>query len=538
MNRRSLSTVLGIVALSISPLFAHELSTATSNAPSSELTQNIDAYFADYWAKSNVSVSPVCSDREIVRRAYLDLVGRIPTLQETEAFLADSREQKRQLLFDSLLSSSEFGEHFSNVFTVVLLGPTPKQSRRNRSVNREAHGWREYLAESFNSGRPWNQMARDMTLARHTPGTDVRGGWYLYERRNDHQAIAESIAPNFFGIQIQCAQCHDHPLADEIKQAHYWGLVAFFKRGKNENTKAGPRVVESAIGGFDKFSDLVGDSFDTELTFFDSPIVEEARPDGEQTDSEEFYTSVAKSNEPRVPKFSRRERFVDVILKNDRMIARAFVNKLWALLIGRGFVHPVDQMDSQHPASHPKLLDRLTDAFIESNFNIKELAAAIVRSQCYQLHSVPSDNSLTPDSFAYGLEKPLIAESYLRSMSIAIHGRDAEVNKELLNDFRQRFSQVFPEVITSDLKDSLYLTNNREFLDYISSVNDGTIANLLESQSSDRVDMLFKIVFGRPPDNDELAAARRFLDNKSDPADALTQLLWAMLTSAEFRFNH
>lgn len=534
MNRRVLIFVVGILTIVQGIAFAEELSPDRPNAAAADLTRSIDGYFARYWKDSNITVSPICSDEELVRRAYLDLAGRIPTLGELESFLTDQNESKRERLFDQLLSSSEFGDHFANVFNVVLLGP----AKRNNASGRQSSGWNDYLVESFNTNRRWNQIARDMTLARETPETDIRAGWFLYERRNDHQAIAESIAPNFFGIRIECAQCHDHPLADEIRQAHYWGLVAFFQRGKNTRTNAGPRVVESAIGGFNKFSDLAGDSFDTELTFFDSPTVDEPRPEGEQSDADEYYVAAQNPQEPRVPKFSRREKFANVVLQNDRLLSRAFVNKMWALLIGRGFVHPVDQMDSEHPADHEELLENISKAFIESDFDMKQLVSNIVNSRCYQLQSIPATETLVPESFGYGLEKPLIADSYLRSMAIAVHNRNADSDGELLKEFRRRFSQVFPEVITSDLMDALYLTNNAQFHEYLSSVKNGTVDKLLAEPASTRIETLFKIVFGRSPDIAERSACEEFLHGKSEPAGALNQLLWAMMTSAEFRYNH
>src|SRR5205085_12687770 len=145
--------------------------------------------------------------------------------------------------------------------------------------------------------------------------------WYLYERQNNAQAVAESLAPMVFGVQIKCAQCHDHMIAREIKQAHYWGMVAAFNRSKNVDTPNGPGVAESAIGGFVSFANLKKESQPALLTFFNGRKVDEARPkEGEkETDSAELYVvppppggtgpnrKNAKADQPAVPRFSRRQ---------------------------------------------------------------------------------------------------------------------------------------------------------------------------------------------------------------------------------------
>ncbi|MFC1759169.1 DUF1549 domain-containing protein, partial [Planctomycetota bacterium] len=295
----------------------------------------IDVFMESHWANAEVEPSARCNDRAFARRIYLDLVGRIPTLPELNTFLAETESNKRELLVDQLLASPEYGRHFADVFDVVLMG----RGSRRRMDQRQQHGWRTYLEESFNANRPWSQMARDMTLARKADDADVRAGWFLYERENDHQAVAEAISPTFFGIRIECAQCHDHPLADEIAQAHYWGLVSFFQRSKNEQTDSGLRVAESATGAFNKFTNLEGESFNAELTFYASSVVAETRPANEeeakQIDEKSLYTASVE-NEPRVPKFSRREKFVENVLLNHPLLARAYVNRVWALLMGRG----------------------------------------------------------------------------------------------------------------------------------------------------------------------------------------------------------
>src|SRR5690606_20533386 len=136
---------------------------------------------------------------------------------------------------------------------------------------RAEFGWHAFLERSFNSSRPWDEVCREILLARPQRDDDRGATWFLFERQEKYQEIAEAVSPAIFGVQIQCAQCHDHPLAEEIEQRHYWGLVSFFNRGKAEMRSGKPQVIESAIGGFHKYASLTGESLDAELVFLGRP---------------------------------------------------------------------------------------------------------------------------------------------------------------------------------------------------------------------------------------------------------------------------
>ncbi len=537
-------TTLLALTVALLPLVA----CAEDSAISIQLPEDVAATTAinllveTQWSNADVEPSPRCDDRTFARRVYLDLVGRIPTRSELDAFLAETESNKRTTLVDRLLETAEYGRHFADVFDVVLMG----RASQRRMEQRQQHGWRTYLEESFNANRPWNMMARDMTLARNSDGVDVRAGWFLYERDNDHQAIAETVSPVFFGIRIECAQCHDHPLADEIAQGHYWGLVSFFQRGKNDKTKAGPRVVESASGAFNKFTNLEGDSFNAELTFYASSVIPEPRPqEGESEkpadDSALYVTSV--ENEPRVPKFSRREKFVDHVLLKHPMLAKAYVNRIWALLVGRGFVHPVDRMDSTSDISHPQLLEWLANDLANSDFDTKRLVRSIALSRPYQL-AARTNAQTQPDTFSYGIEKPLTAESLLRSIYVAIDPDRSEPDSDLLAEFRDKFADVFAEEPSSNPTQTLYLTNNPSFNQ---TLRDSQLVKELvqAGDAEEQVVLAFESILGRVPDHDELQMATNFLtsqsDNRASEADVqskVVSLVWAIVTSAEFRFNH
>jgi hypothetical protein len=350
-------------------------------------------------------------------------------------------------------------------------------------------------------------------------------------------------------------------------------------------TSAGPRVAESAVGGFEQFTDLAGISRDNRLVFLESEEVVEPRPDPEamekEEDSDDLYLTSKNSDEPRVPLFSRRGQFVEHVLADNPLVARAFVNRTWALLLGRGLVHPHDKLDSTHPPSHPELLDWLAEDFRRNGYNVRRLIRQIVLSRPYQLaapsplptssvaldgeddisrkvtaaddtagenvvvETSPKKGLAEPADFAAALEKPLMAEVYLRSILLVLGDESflatgEESYAELLAEFRERFPDVLPEENVSHLQQAMFLTNSPTLQQVLLPAS-GNLADrlLAEPDHGRRVERAFETILGRSPREEERAAATEFLlERASRPVDAIRDLLWAIVMSAEFRLNH
>jgi len=521
-----------------SPLVTHAQH-VVATIPAGDPAIRINELIAANWETDRVEPASRCSDRVFVRRVYLDLAGRVPKPSEVESFLHDTSDDRRDKLIDSLLASEDYIQHFADLFDAVLMGRTSEA----RYAERTKHRWRSYLENVFRENRPWNEIVAEILLARKRDEADQGAVWYLYERNDNHQQIAEAIAPGIFGIRIECAQCHDHMTADEISQADYWGLVAFFSRSKNVETDNGPRVAESAVGGFSEFADIAGNSSPNLLTFVGADVVPEQRPgpDGKQQDADSLYRAAESAGEPRVPKFSRREQFVSRILRDHPLVARAAVNRLWAILMSRGIVHPYDEMDSVHPPSHSELLDFLSDEFVASGYNMRRIIRAIVRSDAYQLDSQRPAADADPASFAWYLERPLTAEQLARSIALILRGNQ-QPDRQLIAIMRQQFTDVLPEQYVGTVADSLFLSNNVGFDEYIrgSRQSHHLVPKLAAiADDAERVETLFQVVFGRSPDAEEQKIAIQYLYDRGEVLrNALQQVLWAMLTSAEFRLNH
>jgi hypothetical protein len=513
--------------------------------------QVIDEFISRAWKERAAEPGSLCSDRVFVRRAHLDLAGRIPTLAEAKSFLNDGRPDRRTLLVDALLEGSDYPRRMREIFDVVLM-----ERREENFINqREANKWFDFLETSFRDNRPWDQLVRDIILARPARPEERGAVWFLYERRNNFQAMAEAVAPVAFGMQVKCAQCHNHPIVQEIEQRHYWGLVAAFNRSKTVDTSDGPGLMESAIGGFVNFTNLKKESQPALLAFLNGKTIAEEWPaDGaKEEDNPEFYLvppSKEKGNagKPVTPKFSRREQLANAATSDNPLLARAFVNRIWALLLGRGFVHPVDEMDSKHPPSHPELLDWLAGDFERSGYDVKRLIRNIALSRVYQLDSRPRGETIPqPEAFAFGLEKPLAAEALYRSLLVAtsnnpdsegkIAGRE---EKQIRQAFVMQFPDLFATEYNASLQQALFLSNNQLLEDLLKPGSNNLAENLLRlDQPKKRVNKAFAALFGRRPDTDELERAVDFLNaRKSQPESALKQLLWALLSSAEFQLNH
>ncbi len=504
-------------------------------------TDRINHLIEQKWEESGVQPAPPATESDFVRRVYLDLVGRPPTRQERQTFLNDQRSNKREMVVDLLLQSEDYVHHFTDIFDALLMGRGSEQNYRER----EQHQWRSWLERVFRDNRPWNQVVAEILMARPESKDDRGLVWFLFERKDNHQEIAEAIAPAFFGIRIECAQCHDHMIATEIAQAHYWGLVAFFNRGKNTKTPNGPRVSESAIGGFSDFANLEGSSSPNLLTFFQADVIDEPRPEKDQKeeDGNDLYVEASQSGEPRVPKFSRREKFVDEVVQHHPLIARAFVNRIWALLLGRGIVHPFDEMDSVHEPSHPELLDWLAQDFRDSHYNIRRLVRMIALSDVYQLESRRPAGLEDPSLFAWNLERPLTAEQLSRSIQLTLRG-EFKNDHLLVNQLRMTFPDVLPETIQTGVKESLFLSNNPAINQFIEQSNGEhhllTALQALKSRD-EQIILLFESIYGRVATTEEVERISQFLNSSSSDQrvqQRWQQVIWAMITSAEFRYNH
>ncbi len=521
-----------IVALgrpSVTPNAADDGAQAAAPRAFASPTDAIDALVADGWQRRGVAPAPAADDRTWCRRIYLDLAGRIPTADELADFLYSADASKRATLVDQLLASDAYAVRMRELWDAFLMG---RGRRGNAEDRRRESGWWTFLEHDFRTNRPWNETVRDMLVAR-PQSPDAKGAtWFLYERRDSHQEIAEAVAPLVYGTRLDCAQCHDHPLAREIKQAHYWGLVAAFNRSKNVDD--GAQIEESAVGGFVNFTNLHKESQPAKVALLTGKIVEEDWPDGDEEpkDSDDNYLDPAAK--VKVPKKSRRAAFADLATQDNPLLARALVNRLWATLVGRGIVHPVDEMNERNAPSHPELLDWLAADFAASNYDVRRLVRGIVLSQVYALSAHADALAAPPEAFARAAERPLTAEQVARSWRIAagLPPDDDALRRAVI----AAMPDVLPRDYNATFQQAQFLSGSPELAALLKPAAGNTAERLVGiDDPAARVRAAFVAVVGRHPDADEQAqAVAYFAANVDRPAEAAGDLLWALMTSAEF----
>ncbi len=487
------------------------------------ITEAVDTFTSEAWQQRGLTPSPPLDDRAWARRVTLDLAGRIPSPAEQDAFLQAPATSRRADLVDRLLASEAYPLHMRELWDVFLMGRSLKDRREDR---RRDQGWWAFLENAFRDDRPWPETVRAFLEAR--PDAAKGASWFLYERKNEYQQIAEAVAPVVYGTRIDCAQCHDHPLAREIKQAHYWGLVAAFNRSKNVD--GGSSIAESAVGGFMNFTNLKKESQPATVTLLNGPTIPETRPSGDQpeTDRDENYLDPAAP--VKVPKFSRRSAFAAAATQDNPLLSRALVNRLWATLFGRGIVHPTDEMNARNLPSHPELLAWLAQDFADHGYHLRRLLRGLVLSRPYGL----APAAAPPDSFAAALERPLSAEQLARSWRVA--SGQAPEDEALRRAAVAAIPDVLPKEYQATFQQAQFLTHSPALNALFTPAADNTAARLLALPDSPaRVHQAFLAVSDRAPDPEEAAAAAAFLDASPDrPAEAIRDLLWALMTSAEF----
>ena len=513
-----------ITALTAAPA---PLKEAATGAPKhfTSVEQAIDSLLAESWSRGAITPAPAASDSLWCRRLYLDLAGRIPSQPELDAFLSAPPGSRRAALVDSLLASPEYPVHMRELWDVFLLGRT---KRGNSEDRRKQNGWWTFLETAFRTNRPWNETVRAFLTARADKPENKGATWFLYERKNDHQAIAEAVAPVVYGTKIDCAQCHDHPLAREIKQAHYWGLVTAFNRGKNVEGSNG--VAESAIGGFVNFTNLKKESQPALVTLLTGRTLSETWPasDQKQEDSDEQYLD--PKAKVRVPKHSRREAFAELATHENPLLARAFVNRMWSVFFGRGIIHPADQMNERNAPTQPELLEWLARDFSASHHDARRLVRGIVLSSAYALGA----SANPPEAFAGALERPLSAEQLARSWRVAA-GLPAD-SDALRKAAVAAIPDLLPHEYSASFQQAQFLSSSPVLAEFLVPRPGNTAERLAAiPDTSARLKAAFAAVYSREPDAEESARLLVFLETRrGDPAGGVRDLLWALLTSAEF----
>jgi hypothetical protein len=499
-------------------------------------------------AKTGGPAAAMSSDAEFLRRLYLDLAGRTPSVEEARAFLADMAADKREKLVDRLLASDDHARRLSQVLHVMLM---------ERLGDHEE--WQKFLRSSAKANKPWDQLVREI-LNPDANNEQTRGSglWYTKRLENygqnpvDLPALVRDVGRHFLGVDVQCAQCHDHLFVDDYKQEHYAGMFAF--------------VGHAGIRTDVKFPAVALKPLDSKVGFM-SVFVKEQKsvgpklPGGEEVaipvlaENEKFEQPPDKAkNTPGVPKFNTLKILAEQLPRGEnKLFTRNIANRLWWLLLGRGLVHPLDLHHSGNPASHPELLDLLAAELAAHQFDMRWLLRELALSKTYQRSSVTTDESLTnapPTSYRLGLEKPLSSEQTLASLRQALGSPKPLVvpdGDKAWTEWQTRFDKALanpprePEVEHSPtVKAALFLMNDGEILKWLKPDGDNLAARLgTLADANALADELYLAVLSRPPSDDEKKAVGEYVGARMDRREtAIRNLVWSLIASNEFCANH
>ncbi len=500
----------------------------------------IDSEITAALEREKIDSAKASSDSEFLRRVHLDLVGVIPTVDETITFLDSKDANKRDKLIDKLLADPRFARHQADVWDMVLFGRNPPGFETQRR-----EGFQTWLRSRFEKNVPYDDWVRDILKADGTSADSA--AMYFAQYRNAPEDAIEAVTQTFLGVQLQCARCHDHPF-EEWKQREFYGMAAFLARLDVVTVAQKGNQPVFAIGernsGDVRFTGSVkdakpGDKGEPVKPKFlhGKELVEPALP----KDYKE--PKFPEKQMPPKPKFSRKDALAEWIATPENpYFARAVANRVWAQYLGRGIVYPVDNMSASNAPSHPVILDTMAKELIAHKFDLKWLIRELVSSKTYQLSGLGSGEP-KPEWFQHARSRPLSAEELVESWQVAT-GFTATEKKGETDRFQPLGSgyliQFFgsPNTGTGDfqggIREHLYL-NNGPLGSMIGGKN-GLAEFVADAKKpiGERVERLFLATLNRRPVADEVKKFSEYLNSGGSASEAV----WVLITCSEFRFNH
>ncbi len=509
------------------------------------------------WRDYEIRPAPEVDDATWCRRIYLDVIGRIPTLEELHAFLDSKGSNKRAELVELLLYddkyTEEYANHWGTIWTNVLIGRSGGTDRRSMTSR---DGMQKYLRDAFAMNKPYNTIVYELVTAEGTtkPGSDKFNGAvnFLADKVNDDNGVlaTSSTSRIFLGQQVQCTQCHNHPF-NQWKQQKFWEFNSFFRQTRSlRRFVSGTRDIDHAELVNEDFAGEAGDANDA-LIFYElrNGLTKVAYPvftDG---------TEIAKSG--YVSEVNRRQELGRLMMESE-FLDKMAANRIWSHFMGFGFTKPIDDLGPHNPASHPALLEDLGKEFRKHSYDIKQLITWITLSRPYNLKAILGPaNEIDDPSIG---EMPKFSRFYLRQMSAeqlyqslvystnASGGGSYEEQEQQRRVWMQQFVIAFgtdegdeATTFNGSIPQALMMFNG-DLVKNATSIKPGSFLDRL-SQSGrsprDRLTELFMAGVARRPTRDELMIASKLMAaRKGDEKEMLQDMWWALLNTNEFILQH
>ncbi len=499
-----------------------------SNPPESDF---VDALIFKKLKQLQILPSDLCSDEEFLRRATLDLTGRLPTIDESKAFLAEQAADKRVKLVDQLLDTDDYAEFWTLKWSDIL------RSNNTKVTAIGAHKFQRWIYEGVRNDRGIDQFANELLTAKGSTFENPPANYWRASR--DPLDATETTAQLFLGIRIQCAKCHNHPF-ERWTQDNYYGIAAAFSRIGRQKT---------------------GDP---------------AKPN-DPADEVIFVARAGESTQPRTGKQMKVHLLlkgdIDVAAEDDRravfaqwltgpenpFFAKAAVNRIWGHLMGRGIVDPVDDFRDSNPPSNAELLDELANQFVQNKFSQRWAIRTIMLSRTYQLSSKKNNFNATDELYHSHANTRLLSAEQLLDAICQVTGvnetfggqpagtRAVELSSPPTdNYFLKVFGQPQREMACqcersseSNLSQALQMINGPTVHNKLRDAN-GRIHSMIKAGKPDDeiIASLYLSALSRNPVSAEIEAAKKHLAANMDRNLALEDIGWAILNSKEFLFQH
>ena len=485
--------------------------------------------------------SAICDDSTFLRRVTLDIAGRLPTISETRAFASAKEADKRDRVVETLLSGQDYADYFANKWAALLRNK--REDKRDITANFAFHSWvRDGLLEN----KPYDQMVRELLAATGDVLENPPVAWY--KRVKEPQQQLEDVAQLFLGVRMQCAQCHHHPF-EKWSQQDYYSFAAFFSQvGRKPTAIKGEEVIYHKRG-------------------LAQTVNKKTRQPVKPAGLGEETFDIAVDEDPRLRLASWMSD------PTNPFFAKSLVNRYWKHFFNRGLVEPEDDMRETNPPANPELLDALAKHFVETKFDLKAIIRAITRSHTYQLSAVPNEyNGVDRQNFSRYYPKRLPAESLFDAVNqltgsrSAFAGLPSGTRAVSLpdNSYNQGsyFLTVFgrPEGSSAcecertqeaSLAQSLHLLNAQDIQVKLTA-NDGRASTMAKDAKADpeKLRELYLAAFSRDPRPEEIKLGEMHLakprvDGEGKPLDSaqakrqgFEDILWAIINTKEFLFNH
>ncbi len=497
----------------------------------------IDALVLKELKATGVTPAARTTDEQFVRRVTLDLTGELPVPADVAEFVADKNPDKRAKLIDKLLASDEYARHWARYWRDVIA--TKLSDRRGMAL---AHSFEVWMTEQLKKNKSWGEIARAMLTASGTGSYEddgKNGALFFLLSRVGTDAANERAAETsrvFLGIQIQCAQCHDHP-SDVWKRPQFHELAGYFARLRERPVRDGQRLVGYQLVSLPRGEHQMPSKDDPKRGSVINP---------------RFLDGTAPR--PGLDDVERRKSLADaVVAKGNYWFSGAYVNRVWGELMGQSFTAPVDDMGPQKEVVFPEVLTRLAASFRATDYDVKALFRAVLNSETYQRQIRLGESTDEHLHFAAAYPSRLRADALWDSL-VGVLGalsRPGEADRVgpgplgmrrfgLEGAFKEEF-RFDPSLKADEVEDSipqaLILMNNPQIQQKIRASGDNLLGRIMKSypKDDDALRMIYLRTLARKPTDREMQKCRAYVTSAGGRAEAFEDILWALINSTEFQ---